>query len=99
MNVVPTIFSQVCEAVAMLGIPISGKCYVLDVLKKMRVCFAYCMKIIDETLMELIQEVGQVSKTKNEELVVQFTNFLILMEKITKLEKKIDLDTMMRAVK
>ncbi len=37
--------------------------------------------------------------TKDENLMIQFTSFLILMEKVTRIEKVIDMDMMMKAVR
>ena len=51
----------------------------------------------DETLTELIKEAG--TTTKNDDLMIQFTAFLILMEKVTRIEKVIDRDSMMKAIR
>ena len=51
----------------------------------------------DETLTELIKEAA--TTTKNDDLMIQFTAFLILMEKVTRIEKVIDRDSMMKAIR
>ena len=47
---------------------------------------------------ELTREAAETT-TKDEDLMIQFTAFLILMEKITRIEKVIDRDMMMKAVR
>ena len=47
---------------------------------------------------ELTKEAAETT-TKDEDITIQFTAFLILMEKITRIEKVIDRDMMMKAVR
>ena len=79
--------SQVCGAVAMLGIPISGG-FANMYSDSDSVC-----QSSDKSLMDLVKEVN----TSTRELWVQFSTFLIVMENIMKME--ISGKMMMRAVR
>lgn len=49
-------------------------------------------------MIELTKEAAETT-TKDGHLMIQFTAFLILMEKVTRIEKVINWDTMMKAVR
>ena len=91
--------SQVCKAVAMLGISVSGLCPFPP--RNMNFTINY---FTDHVVMNLLGEVnllgdGYQDQSNPPEYLVQFSTFLLMMEKLLYKEKFIGMETMLDAVK